>query len=320
MPKSENKHPRYLITGGAGFIGLRFLKHLISLQPMSEIVVIDKLGYGSQKKELLNLVSESKVKFIEGDISNIELVAQCIDGVDYVFNFAAESHVDRSIEDSLPFVLSNAYGVQVLLEAALKSKVKTFIQISTDEVYGTIDAGSWTERSPLLPNSPYAASKASGDLLALAFSRTHGMDIRITRCSNNYGPGQNPEKLIPKAITKILANEDIGIYGTGENIREWIHVDDHCKGIWLVFTSGSRGEIYNIGSGIEKTNNEVVDFLIKLTKGKYKGTIKLIADRKGHDSRYSLDFTKIINLGFTPKIDFEEGLRTTFEWYSSVQE
>jgi len=317
MDMSEKASPRYLVTGGAGFIGLAFIKHLISVRPDCDVIVLDKLSYASQVNELQNLVDEKKIRFVKGDITNPTTVQDCISGVDYLINFAAESHVDRSIQDSLPFVHSNTYGVQVLLEAALEAEVKTFIQISTDEVYGTISEGAWTESSPLLPNSPYAASKASGDLLALAFRKTHGMDVRITRCSNNYGPGQFPEKLIPKAISKIIQGSNIPVYGNGENVREWIHVQDHCRAIYLILTNGSPGEIYNIGSGIEKTNNEIVNALIGVSKNGYKGQIEYVEDRKGHDQRYSLDFSKISNLGYAPQISFEEGLRETFQWYES---
>jgi dTDP-glucose 4,6-dehydratase len=316
---SEIISPRYLVTGGAGFIGLAFVKYLISEQPECEVVVLDKLSYASQAIELQQLVDEQKIRFVKGDITNPTTVRDCISGADYVINFAAESHVDRSIQDSLPFVHSNTYGVQVLLEAALEAEVKTFLQISTDEVYGTISEGAWTESSPLLPNSPYAASKASGDLLALAFRNTHGMDIRITRCSNNYGPGQFPEKLIPKVISNIINNRNIPIYGDGENIREWIHVKDHCRGILLVLTKGTPGEVYNIGSAIEKTNNEIVNDLLRLSKKIYEGKIEYVEDRKGHDQRYSLDFTKISKLGYAPEVNFEEGLRETFSWYESMQ-
>jgi len=318
MSMSETASPRYLVTGGAGFIGLAFVKYLISVQPECDVIVLDKLSYASRVKELQNLVDKQKIRFIKGDITNPKTMRKCISGVDYLINFAAESHVDRSIQDSLPFVHSNTYGVQVLLEAGLEAKVKTFIQISTDEVYGTISEESWTENSPLLPNSPYAASKASGDLLALAFRKTHGMDVRITRCSNNYGPGQFPEKLIPKVISNVIQGSNIPIYGNGKNVREWIHVQDHCRAIYLILTNGSPGEVYNIGSGIEKTNNEIVNELIKLSKDGFHGDIEYVEDRKGHDQRYSLDFTKISKLGFAPQVNFSEGLRETFTWYETL--
>jgi dTDP-glucose 4,6-dehydratase len=318
MTVSEIISPRYLITGGAGFIGLAFVKYLISEQPECDVIVLDKLSYASQVNELQNLVDKEKIRFVKGDITNPTTVRNCISGVDYLFNFAAESHVDRSIQNSLPFVHSNTYGVQVLLEAALEAEVRTFIQISTDEVYGTISEGTWTESSPLHPNSPYAASKAAGDLLALAFRKTHGLDVRITRCSNNYGPGQFPEKLIPKVISRIIDGTNIPVYGNGENIREWIHVNDHCRAIFLTLTSGSPGEVYNIGSGIEKTNNEIVADLIRLSNGSYKGEIEYVEDRKGHDQRYSLDFSKISNLGYIPEVSFETGLKETFTWYEAL--
>jgi dTDP-glucose 4,6-dehydratase len=308
---------KYLITGGAGFIGLAFTKLLVRNYPESEIVIFDKLTYASQQGEMLKLLKNSQVEFIKGDISDFKLSSTMMDGVDLVVNFAAESHVDRSINNSIPFVKSNTLGVQVLLECALQAKVKIFIQVSTDEVYGSINSGSWNEFSPLEPNSPYAASKASGDLLAIAFHRTHGLDIRITRCSNNYGPGQHYEKLIPKSIKSLINSKPIQIYGDGQNKREWIHVDDHCRAIMKVIEKGSAGEIYNIGSNIERSNNEIISELIEIAKPNFTGKIVYVEDRKGHDQRYSLNFAKISNLGFSPEIPLESGLKQTFEWYKN---
>jgi dTDP-glucose 4,6-dehydratase len=309
---------RYLVTGGAGFIGLTFVNLLARNFPDIEIIVLDKLTYAAQEFEIDRLVKKHKIKFVKADIADKEITLKTLKHVDVVVNFAAESHVDRSIQDSIPFVYTNAYGVQVLLENALTVGVKKFIQISTDEVYGSIDLGSWNENSPVQPNSPYAASKAAGDLFALAFWKTHGLDIRITRSSNNYGPGQYPEKLIPKAIAHILNNESIKLYGNGTNTREWIHVEDHCRGILRVIELGSAGEIYNIGTGIHKSNNEISALLINLAKPDFSSTVEFIEDRKGHDQRYSLDFSKISNLGFTAKIPFESGLKETFDWYRAL--
>ncbi|MEY4570913.1 MAG: dTDP-glucose 4,6-dehydratase [Bacteroidota bacterium] len=317
MSVQDENCRNFLITGGAGFIGLAFIHQLIRDFPNSRITVLDKLTYASQIIELQKLTSSNRIKFVKGDICDYQTVIESMKEIEIVINFAAESHVDRSIQNSLPFVTTNSLGVQVLLEAALALGVKTFLQVSTDEVYGSINLGSWNEHSPLKPNSPYAASKASGDLLALAFSHTHGLDVRVTRSSNNYGHGQNIEKLIPKIIYKILKREPIHIYGDGKNIREWIHVEDNCKAIITVLKYGSKGEIYNIGSGIEKTNNEIASLLIDISKSSTKPNIEFIEDRKGHDYRYSVDFSKIVKLGFKPEIELDSGLEKTFNWYKA---
>ena len=317
MLDKVNRPLKYLITGGAGFIGLAFTKLLVKYYPESKIIIFDRLTYAAQFDEIVKLLENTQIQFVKGDISDFNLSLSVMHGVDVVVNFAAESHVDRSISDSIPFVKSNALGVQVLLECALKAKVKIFIQVSTDEVYGSINSGSWSEFSPLEPNSPYSASKASGDLLALAFYRTHGLDIRITRCSNNYGPGQHHEKLIPKSIESIIKSKPIQIYGNGHNLREWIHVDDHCRAIMKVIEKGSAGNIYNIGSNIERSNNEIALALIEIAKPDFSGSIVYIEDRKGHDHRYALNCTKMSNLGFFPEIEFEFGLKQTFDWYKS---
>lgn len=317
MSAQDENSRNFLVTGGAGFIGLAFIHQLIRDFPNSQITVLDKLTYASQISELKKLTSSNQIKFVKGDICDFQTVIESMKEIDTVINFAAESHVDRSIQNSLPFVETNSLGVQVLLESALASGVKTFLQVSTDEVYGSINLGSWNECSPIKPNSPYAASKASGDLLALAFSHTHGLDVRVTRSSNNYGQGQNVEKLIPKIIYRILRGEPIQIYGDGRNIREWIHVEDNCKAITTVLKYGSKGEIYNIGSGIEKTNNEIASLLIDISKSTIKSTIEFVDDRKGHDYRYSVDYSKIMKLGFKPEIELESGLEKTFNWYKA---
>jgi dTDP-glucose 4,6-dehydratase len=234
---------------------------------------------------------------------------------DAVINFAAESHVDRSITGAKDFVMTNVLGVQNLLDAAKNASVQTFIQISTDEVYGSIENGSWPETDPLLPNSPYAASKASGDLLARSYYKTHGMDIRITRCSNNYGPNQFPEKVIPLFVTNLLENKKIPVYGSGLNIRDWLHVDDHCSGIHSVLMKGKEGEIYNIGGGLELTNLELTEKILNMMD-KSDSEIQYVQDRKGHDLRYSVDWSKAQNeIGYSPKIKFQDGLLETIKWY-----
>lgn len=320
MTYLKSGYKSYLVTGGAGFIGLAFVKLLLQNHPDARIVVLDKLTYAAQKDEIFELESSQRIQFIKGDICDADAVKNAMASIDVVINFAAESHVDRSIDNSLPFVYSNTYGVQVLLESALSEGVKTFIQVSTDEVYGSIISGSWDENYPVAPNSPYAASKAAGDLLALAFHKTHGLDIRITRCANNYGPGQYPEKLIPKSIHNLFCNIPIEVYGDGENIREWIFVEDHCRAILAIINKGTPGTIYNIGSGNEKTNNEISRELIRLAPAGVAGTIKYIEDRKGHDYRYSLDFSRLAETGFQLEWDFDSGLRETFNWYWSKLE
>jgi dTDP-glucose 4,6-dehydratase len=230
-------------------------------------------------------------------------------------NFAAESHVDRSIDGAKEFVVTNVLGTMTLLDAVRESDVKTYLQVSTDEVYGSIAKGSWPETDPLLPNSPYAASKASADLVCRSYFRTHGLDIRITRCSNNYGRNQYPEKVIPLFVTNLIDNEKVPVYGSGQNARDWLHVDDHCQGIFLALTKGKAGEIYNIGGGTELTNMELTEKILILM-GKNESSIKYVEDRKGHDLRYSVDITKISNeLGYKPKVNWESGLKETVDWY-----
>jgi dTDP-glucose 4,6-dehydratase len=259
--------------------------------------------------------NDSRLTFIKGDICDPRLVPEIVSDVDLVINFAAESHVDNSISDSFPFFQTNVLGVQNILEAIRKSPKTVFLQVSTDEVYGSIDEGSWTENSPLLPNSPYAASKAAADLLARSYLNTYDLDIRITRCANNFGPHQNPEKAIPKFVSRILNGKDIELYGNGLNRREWIHVDDHCRAIFEIATKGKRGDIFNIPASSEINNLELAKRICILL-GVPERRIKLVEDRKGHDSRYSLSGRLLMEeLGFELRIDFEEGLRETIEWY-----
>lgn len=307
---------RLLVTGGAGFIGSNFVRRVVdgSLPGMSSLTVLDKLTYAGTLSNLKDLAS-SDYEFVQGDICDSDLVNRLLPGFDVVINFAAESHVDRSITGAKDFVITNVLGVQTLLDAAKNASVRTFIQISTDEVYGSIAKGSWPETDPLLPNSPYAASKAAGDLLARSYQKTHNMDIRITRCSNNYGPNQFPEKVIPLFVTNLIEGKKVPIYGSGMNIRDWLHVDDHCSGIYKALMNGKPGEVYNIGGGLELSNLELTEQILR-AMNKNESEIEFVQDRKGHDLRYSVDCSKAQNeIGYSPKIKFEEGLLATINWY-----
>ena len=307
-----------LVTGAAGFIGSNFVRMIAKggLQGISSVKVLDKLTYAGVKSNLDSIADLSRYEFIKGDICDLRVVSELLKEVDAVVNFAAESHVDRSISGATDFVQTNIVGVQVMLDAikASGSKIR-FLQVSTDEVYGSIELGSWTEDWPLKPNSPYSASKAGGELLARSYNRTHNIDVVITRCSNNYGPHHFPEKLIPLFITNLIEGEKVPVYGTGENVRDWIHVDDHCRGIYSVLMNGRSGEVYNIGGGRELTNNELTSLILE-AMGADESSIEYVEDRKGHDFRYSLDWTKINSeLGYEPQVKFEEGLRETIQWY-----
>ena len=311
---------RLLVTGGAGFIGSNFVRRITdgSFLGISSLIVLDKLTYAGLRINLAPAEEFAGYRFVEGDICDPSVVAQLIDEVDAVVNFAAESHVDRSISGSSDFVQTNIVGVQVLLDAIKNSGRKIrFLQVSTDEVYGSIKTGSWTEDSPLLPNSPYSASKASGELLARAYNRTHGLDILITRCSNNYGPNHFPEKLIPLFITNLIDGKKVPVYGDGKNVRDWLHVDDHCLGIFKALKKGKSGEIYNIGGGQELSNLEITNLILK-SMGKNSDSIEHVEDRKGHDFRYSVNCEKAKKeLGYEPKIDFSTGLLKTIDWYKN---
>jgi dTDP-glucose 4,6-dehydratase len=309
---------RVLVTGGAGFIGSNFVEMALTDQfpEISSVVVLDKLTYAGKLSNLSGVATNQNFEFVKGDICDVELVNKLAATVDAIINFAAESHVDRSIEDSSEFIRTNVLGTQVLLDAAKNHKVDRFIQISTDEVYGSILEGSWDENAPLLPNSPYSASKAAADLLARAYFVTHGLNLCITRCSNNFGPKQDPEKLIPNFILKLNQSVKVPVYGDGLNIRDWLFVEDHCIGIYLVLTKGIPGEIYNIGGGTELTNLELTKKLLSLSK-KDENFIDYVPDRLGHDRRYSVDHRKISYLGYKPTVDFDSGLETTSDWYLS---
>ncbi len=307
---------RILVTGGAGFIGSNYVRRIAdgTLGGISKVTVLDKLTYAGTLTNLSE-VSADSYEFIEGDICDTELVGKLVSQNDLVVNFAAESHVDRSINVAKDFVVTNVLGTQTLLDAVRKSDVKTYLQVSTDEVYGSIADGSWPETDPLLPNSPYAASKASADLICRSYFKTHGMDIRVTRCSNNYGRNQFPEKVIPLFVTNLIDNKKVPVYGSGLNVRDWLHIDDHCRGIHLALTRGNAGEIYNIGGGTELTNLELTEKILDIMD-KGQESIEYVEDRKGHDLRYSVDITKISNeLGYAPQVDWEVGLEETINWY-----
>ena len=307
-----------LVTGGAGFIGSNFVRMIAdgNFPQISRVTVLDKLTYAGVKENLDSAQSMTGYSFVQGDICDPKLVASLLVDADAVINFAAESHVDRSIAGAADFVQTNIVGVQTLLDAckAVDRKIR-FVQISTDEVYGSIETGSWTEEWPLLPNSPYSASKAGGELLARSYNKTHGLDVVITRCSNNYGPFHFPEKLIPLFVTNLIEGKKIPVYGSGTNVRDWLHVDDHCRGIYAVLTKGRAGQTYNIGGGRELTNLEITDLILH-AMGVDESSIEYVEDRKGHDLRYSVDWSKSKNeLGYEPQVTFEQGLAQTIQWY-----
>ena len=313
---------KILITGGAGFIGSNFIRHIISEYPQHAIVNLDNLTYAGNLENMKDMEGRPNYQFIRGDICNRQLLGSL--DFDAIINFAAESHVDRSILDSFPFLQTNVIGTQNLLEAA-KTRGCRMLQVSTDEVYGSIEKGLFTEQSPIRPNSPYAASKASADLLVRAYHETFGMDVLITRCSNNYGPYQFPEKLIPLVISHAVTDKPVPVYGDGKNVRDWIFVLDHCKAIDAVFHRGKSGEIYNAGGKKELQNIDIVTKLLSLVaektgrdKESLRHLITFVKDRPGHDRRYAIDPSKIEReLGWTPETGFEEGLANTVDWYLS---
>jgi dTDP-glucose 4,6-dehydratase len=308
---------RILVTGGAGFIGSNYVKHIMNKPKNNDlqVLVIDKLTYAGTLDNLSEVIDKPNLEFIQGDICDSNLIEKLISNCDRVINFAAESHVDRSIVSAEEFVRTNVLGTQVILEAIRENPSIKFIQVSTDEVYGSIESGSWDESFPLKPNSPYAASKASADLITLAYQKTYSLDLMISRCCNNYGPNQFPEKIIPLFITNLIQGKKIPIYGDGLNVREWIHVDDHCRGLELIFEKGRAGEIYNLGSSYEISNLELTKKLITYF-GLGPEIIEYVNDRLAHDKRYSLNYEKAKRtLGFDAELDFDEELAITIEWY-----
>lgn len=312
-----------LVTGGAGFIGSNFIRYMVNKYPEYKIINLDALTYAGNLENLRDIENLPNYAFIKGNITDYTLVDQIFNDfyINYVVNFAAESHVDRSINQPSIFIQTNVLGTQILLDAAKKYKVEKFIQISTDEVYGSLGpTGYFKEDTPLSPTSPYSASKAGADLLVLAYYRTFNLSVNITRCSNNYGPYQFPEKLIPLFVTNALANKELPLYGDGKNIRDWLHVEDHCSAIDLVLHKGNIGEVYNIGGNNERTNIEITELILDYLN-KPKTLIKFVQDRLGHDRRYAIDSTKIRQeLGWQPKYTFEEGIRETIEWYIANKE
>ena len=311
---------KYFVTGGAGFIGSNYVRGLLSGawgNSVDQVTVFDAFTYAGNPHNLDPVASDSRLTIVKGDIRNATDIDSALPGHDIVVHFAAESHVDRSIESSSVFVTTNVLGTQQMLEGAMRHGVKTFIHVSTDEVYGSIAEGSWDEEEPLLPNSPYAASKASSDLLARSYFRTYGLDVRITRCSNNFGTHQFPEKVIPLFVTNLIDGKKVPLYGDGLNIRDWLHVDDHCRGIQLVADGGRPGEIYNIGGGTELTNRELTT-LILTSCGFDDSMIEPVADRLGHDRRYSVDWSKINReLGYSPQNSLTQSIGSVIDWYRS---
>jgi dTDP-glucose 4,6-dehydratase len=308
---------RVLITGGCGFIGSNFVRHLLEAEPGVEVVNFDALTYAGNPANLADVEGHPRYRLVKGDICDPEAVRGAIAGAQSIVHFAAESHVDRSIMDSGPFVRTNVVGTQVLLDAARAANVERFVQVSTDEVYGSLGpTGFFTEDTPLAPNSPYAASKAAADLLVRSYVHTFGFPAVITRCSNNYGPYQFPEKLIPLFITNLQRNEQVPVYGDGQQVRDWIHVKDHSAGIWAAWQRGKPGAVYNFGGRCEKPNLELTHTLLDVM-GKPRTLIKYVKDRPGHDRRYAIDCSKAEReLGWRPEVQFEDGLRDTVRWYT----
>ena len=309
---------RILVTGGAGFIGSHYVRTLLDggypAFGEARVTVLDKLTNAGTLAKLEPVTGRPRLTFVRGDICDSELLAGIVPGHDAVINFAAETHVDRSITGASSFAATNVIGVQALLQACLDAKVPRVVQVSTDEVYGTVAAGSWAEDAHLEPNSPYSAAKAGGDLMARAYARTHGLDVSITRCCNNYGPYQYPEKVIPLFVTNLLDGRKVPLYGDGQNVRGWIHVDDHCRGIQLVAEHGKPGTVYHINGDVELTNTELTQAILDCC-GAGWDMVTPVEDRKGHDRRYSLDDSVLRGMGYAPQIPFTEGLPETVRWY-----
>ncbi len=303
---------RHLITGGAGFIGCNFVRHMLKEHPDDEVVVLDKLTYAGRTENLEEVMD--RITFVKGDICDKDIVKTTMEGCDSVVNFAAESHVDRSITTPEDFVRTDVIGVFTMLEEARRRDIDRFVQISTDEVYGSTVSGSFSEKDILDPSSPYSASKAGGELLARSYVKTYGLNVMVTRSSNNYGPFQYPEKLIPVLVIKALNDEPLPIYGKGTNVRDWLHVEDNCRAVDLVLQQGKPGDVVNIGSGNEVPNIEVAKTILE-HMGKPESLITFVADRPGHDFRYSLEWDRIREMGWKPKMDFTEGLKRTVDWY-----
>ena len=309
---------RILVTGGAGFIGSHYVRTLLSKgypgYEDAEVTVLDKLTYAGNLDNLAPVADSPRYSFVQADIADAMALNKVLPGHDIVVNFAAETHVDRSISGPSDFVLTNVLGAQILFDACLRHETPRVVHVSTDEVYGSIPEGSFVEDDPLEPNSPYSAAKAGGDLLARAYAVTYGLNVSITRCTNNYGPYQFPEKVIPLFVTNLLDGKKVPLYGDGENIRDWLHVDDHCRGIQVVLEKGVAGEYYNIAGGVELSNRRLTELLLEAT-GRDWSFVEMVEDRKGHDRRYSLNDDKLRVMGYTPATEFENGLADTVDWF-----
>ncbi|MEK4915446.1 dTDP-glucose 4,6-dehydratase [Bacillus sp. FSL E2-8887] len=314
---------KLLVTGGAGFIGSNFVRYMVKKYPEYNIVNLDALTYAGNLENLKDIEGLSNYKFVKGDIADRQFINQLFkeEKFDYILNFAAESHVDRSITNPDIFIQTNIQGTQILLDAAKNAEVKKYLQVSTDEVYGTLgETGYFTEETPLASNSPYSSSKAGADLLVRAYHETFGLPVNITRCSNNYGPFHFPEKLIPLMIINALNDKQLPVYGDGLNVRDWLHVEDHCQAIDLVLHKGKNGEVYNVGGNNERTNIEIVKTILKALD-KPESLIKYVTDRPGHDRRYAIDATKLREeLGWSPKYNFDTGIEQTIKWYLENQD
>ncbi|WP_163506999.1 dTDP-glucose 4,6-dehydratase [Fodinicola acaciae] len=313
---------RVLVTGGAGFIGSHYVRSMLSGAyhgyEDAQVTVVDKLTYAGNTGNLP--IGDPRLTFVKGDVCDVGLLRELLPGHDAVVHFAAESHVDRSLVSPGEFAVTNVLGTQSVVDSCQLAGIERVVHVSTDEVYGSIDDGSWVEGTPLHPNSPYAASKAASDHFALAYHRSHKLPVMVTRCSNNYGPYQFPEKVIPLFVTNLLQGRKVPLFGDGQNVREWLHVDDHCRGVQLVLDGGTPGEIYHIGGGVELTNADLTRRLVELC-GAGPDSIERVADRKGHDRRYSLDDSKIrVDLGYQPLVDFDTGLAETVRWYRDNQD
>lgn len=317
MPQHRLLGVKILVTGGAGFIGSHYVRRLLTgaYGDVDRVTVLDKLSYSGNRANLDPVLADQRLRLVIGDICDAGLVDELVPGHDLLVHFAAETHVDRSILGATPFVTTNVAGTQVLLDAALRHGLDRFVHVSTDEVYGSIETGAWQETQPVAPRSPYAATKAASDLLAISYHHTHGLPVVITRCSNNYGPYQFPEKVIPLFVTNLLDGRRVPLYGDGGNARDWLHVDDHCAGIHLAAQRGRPGEVYHLGGGTELTNRQLTDRLLAALGVGWE-MVEWVPDRKGHDRRYALDIGKAQReLGYAPQVDFDTGLAATVEWY-----
>ncbi|MFM8516063.1 MAG: dTDP-glucose 4,6-dehydratase [Actinomycetota bacterium] len=313
---------RYFVTGAAGFIGSHFVRELLAgaygVKPTG-VTVYDKLTYAGNLENLASVSGDPRFTFIRGDICDGDLLDDVLPGHDVVVNFAAETHVDRSIHGPQDFVVTNVVGTQTILDACVRHGIPRTVHIGTDEVYGSIDEGSWTEDEPLKPNSPYSAAKAAAEMLVRAYNVTYGLNVSSTRCSNNYGPHQFPEKVIPLFVTNLIDGKKVPLYGDGLNVRDWLHVDDHCRGIALVISKGEPGQSYNIGGGLELNNRELTERVLA-AMGADWSMVQPVEDRKGHDRRYSVDDSRLRAMGYAPQHSFDEGLAETVEWYRTNED